>query len=48
LLAAPDLKDRRVHGIFRIGDEDAFIHALERALPLRAKYDERAITLVPK
>jgi transmembrane sensor len=48
VLAAPELKDRRVHGIFRIGDEDAFVHALERALPLRAKYDEQAITLVPR
>jgi transmembrane sensor len=48
ILAAPNLKDRRVHGIFRVGDEDAFVHALERALPLRANYDENAITLVPK
>lgn len=48
VLAAPDLADRRVDGLFRVGDQNAFIHALERALPLRAKRDPNAWTLVPK
>jgi transmembrane sensor len=48
ILAAPELADRHVHGIFRVGDQEAFIHALERALPLRAKRMDDAVTLVPK
>lgn len=48
VLNAPQLADRRVHGIFRIGDQEAFIHALERALPLRAERTDSAVTLVPK
>jgi transmembrane sensor len=48
VLDAPGLADRKVHGIFRIGDEDAFIHALERGLPLHARRDAHGITLVPR
>jgi transmembrane sensor len=48
ILEAPELADRRVHGIFRVGDEEAFIHALERALPVRAKRGPDTITLVPR
>jgi transmembrane sensor len=48
ILDAPDLADRRVHGIFRVGDEEAFVHALERALPVRAIRGANTITLTPK
>jgi transmembrane sensor len=48
ILEAPELADRRVHGIFKVGDEEAFIHALERGLPLRAKRGPDTITLVPR
>jgi transmembrane sensor len=48
VLDAPALADRRVDGLFRVGDQNAFIHALERALPLRAKRDPNTVTLVPK
>jgi transmembrane sensor len=48
VLNAPALADRRVHGIFRVGDEEAFIQALERALPLRANRAADSVTLVAK
>jgi transmembrane sensor len=48
VLGAPALADRRVHGIFRVGDEEAFIQALERALPLRANRGPTSVTLVAK
>jgi transmembrane sensor len=48
ILEASELADRKVHGIFRIGEEDAFIHALERALPLRARRDAQTVTLVAR
>jgi transmembrane sensor len=48
VLEAPEFADRKVHGIFRIGDEEAFIGALERALPLRAKREAHFVTLVAR
>ncbi len=48
ILEAPDLADRRVDGLFRVGEPEAFIHALESALPLRDRRSPDAITLIPR
>lgn len=48
ILEAPGLADRRVDGLFRVGDQEAFIHALERALPLRDRRTADAVTLIPR
>lgn len=48
ILEAPGLADRRVDGLFRVGDQEAFIHALEGALPLRDRRSPDAITLMPR
>jgi len=48
LLEAPGLADRRVDGLFRVGDQEAFIHALERALPLQDRRNANEVTLIPR
>ena len=48
VLEAPALADRRVDGLFRIGDQESFIHALERALPLRDERTGDSVRLVPR
>jgi transmembrane sensor len=48
VLEAPALADRRVDGLFRIGDQEAFIHALERALPLRDERTGDSVRLIPR
>lgn len=36
VLADPTLKTRRINGVFRIGDQDAFLNALEQGLRVKA------------
>jgi transmembrane sensor len=48
VLEAPDLADRRVDGLFRVGEQEAFVHALERALPLRDRRTGDSVTLIPR
>lgn len=44
VLANEALADRRISGVFRIGDEEAFVHALEREFPLLAnRSDDRIV-----
>jgi transmembrane sensor len=47
VLEAPQYGDRQISGIFRIGDVEAFVTALERALPLRAEHRKEQIVLLP-
>jgi transmembrane sensor len=35
VLGSPELRDRRVNGVFHIGDEDAFLGALEQGLHVK-------------
>jgi transmembrane sensor len=48
VLQVDSLAPRRVHGVFRIGEEQAFIHALEQALPVRAVETPTQIAIVAK
>ena len=45
VLSDADLADRKVHGVFKIGEEEAFVRTLEQVLPLRATRTEREIVL---
>lgn len=36
VLGSPEMADRHIHGVFRIGDEDAFLGALQRGMHLKA------------
>ncbi len=36
VLGSPELADRHINGVFRIGDEDAFLGALQRGMHLKA------------
>jgi transmembrane sensor len=47
-LTDSDLASRRVHGVFKIGDEDTFVRTLEQALPLKVSSTEKKITLLPR
>ena len=42
------LRSRRIHGVFAIGDENAFIHALEQGLPLTATVEDERVVLRPR
>ena len=46
VLSDADLAARKVHGVFKIGEEDVFVRTLEQVLPLRATRTEREIVLV--
>jgi transmembrane sensor len=48
LLTDSDLGSRRVHGIFKIGDEDTFVNTLQQVLPLKASNTGSQITLLPR
>jgi transmembrane sensor len=36
VLGSPEMADRHINGVFRIGDEDAFLGALQRGMHLKA------------
>lgn len=46
ILKSPELGQRRIHGVFRIGDEPSFVHALEQGLPLKAVQGDHQIELI--
>jgi transmembrane sensor len=48
VLKSTRLGDKRVQGVFRIGDEPSFVHALEQALPLRAVPADDSIELLDR
>jgi transmembrane sensor len=49
LVVAPGpLADRRVNGVFRIGEQEAFLNALEQALPLTVVREPRRVLLQPR
>jgi transmembrane sensor len=47
-LTDSDLASRRVHGVFKIGDEDTFVRTLEQVLPLKVSSTDNQITLLPR
>lgn len=48
VLKSTRLGQERVQGVFRIGDEPSFVHAIEQALPLRAVPADNSIELVDR
>jgi transmembrane sensor len=48
VLADPALGSRHINGVFRIGDEQAFLGALEQGLQLKATRSDAQIVLAPK
>jgi transmembrane sensor len=48
VLADPALGSRHINGVFRIGDEQAFLGALEQGLQLKATRSDTQIVLAPK
>jgi transmembrane sensor len=48
VLADPALGLRHINGVFRIGDEQAFLGALEQGLQLKATRSDAQIVLAPK
>jgi transmembrane sensor len=48
VLADPALGSRHINGVFRIGDEQAFLGALEQGLQLKATRRDSQILLAPK
>jgi len=48
VLQAPGLESRHINGVFRIGDEQAFLGALEQGLHLKAERGDGQIRLVEK
>jgi transmembrane sensor len=48
VLADPALGSRHINGVFRIGDEQAFLGALEQGLQLKATRTDSQIVLAPK
>jgi ferric-dicitrate binding protein FerR (iron transport regulator) len=48
VLKSARLGQERVQGVFRIGDEPAFVHAIEQALPLRAQPADHSIELLDR
>ncbi|HEY4366639.1 MAG TPA: FecR domain-containing protein [Steroidobacteraceae bacterium] len=48
VLADEQLAKRRIHGVFRIGEEQNFVRTLERGLPLRAMQTDTQIVLLPR
>jgi transmembrane sensor len=45
VLGDSELGSRRINGVFRIGEEDAFLHALEQALPVKATRRDSEVVL---
>lgn len=48
VLGDPDLGSRRINGVFRMGDETAFLNALEQGLRLTATPTESGTVLQPR
>ncbi len=48
VLSDPALGSRHINGVFRIGDEQAFLGALEQALHLKAEHRDAEIVLEPQ